>query len=258
MTDPSMKTFESIITMGDVSFRYDGATVLEKVSFAVDPMTFISVVGPNGGGKTTLLKLILGLIRPEHGVVKVLGISPEKARPQVGYVPQHFQFDQKFPMRVLDVVLMGRLSGNLRGLFGKADHAAAHLALETVELGHLARRPFASLSGGQRQRVLIARALATDPKLLLLDEPTAHIDMSSQQEFYSLVERLSACLTIMMVTHDVTFVAPFVRSVLCVNRRVVMHPTREISADVIREMYGEAMRYVSHAEITSPNTRGKH
>jgi zinc transport system ATP-binding protein len=252
----TVKAAEPIVKADNLWFSYNGDAVLADVSFAIDQFEFTSVVGPNGGGKTTLLKLILGLLRPNRGTIRVLGKSPEQARPKIGYVPQQFQFDYKFPVRVIDVVLMGRLTG-WRGLFSREDRRVALRALEQVELSDLGRRHIAELSGGQRQRVLIARALATEPLLLLLDEPTAHIDMAAQQEFYTFIERLKEQLTILMVTHDVAFVAPFVKSVLCVNRSVVMHPTVAITPEVINNLYGETMRFVSHGHTLGPHPNGE-
>jgi zinc transport system ATP-binding protein len=248
---------EPVITANDLWFSYGGDPTLQDVCISVAPLDFISIVGPNGGGKTTLLKLILGLLTPNRGEISVLGMSPVQARPKIGYVPQQFQFDYKFPVRVIDVVLMGRLSA-FKGLYSKQDRLVAMRALDQVELANYSRRHISELSGGQRQRALIARALATEPKLLLLDEPTAHIDMAAQQDFYKFIERLKEQLTILMVTHDVAFVAPFVKSVLCVNRKVVMHPTQAITPEVIGELYGEAMRFVSHGQLLSPHTEKGH
>ena len=254
--DKTDKAVDLIVNAENLWFSYNGDPVLANVSFTINQFEFTSVVGPNGGGKTTLLKLILGLLKPDRGTIRVLGKSPEQARPKIGYVPQQFQFDHKFPIRVIDVVLMGRLTG-WRGLYSRQDRRVALRALEQVELSEFSRRHIAELSGGQRQRVLIARALATEPLLLLLDEPTAHIDMAAQQEFYTFIERLKEQLTILMVTHDVAFVAPFVKSVLCVNRNVVMHPTVAITPEVINNLYGETMRFVSHGHTVGSQPSGE-
>jgi zinc transport system ATP-binding protein len=231
----------------NVSFGYDGEPVLEQVYFKVFGGDFLTMLGPNGGGKTTLLKLILGLLKPQKGEISVFGGSPEKARAEIGYVPQHLDFDPRFPLSVCDVILMGRLSGHPFGPYRQRDKEAACEALEAVDLLDLRRRGFGELSGGQRQRVLIARALASSPRLLLLDEPTANIDRDSQRRLYELLGELNRRLTIFMATHDVGFVSRYVKSVLCVNRSVIKHPTSRLGGKLIRELYGSEMSLVQHA-----------
>ncbi|MFH1700332.1 MAG: metal ABC transporter ATP-binding protein [Candidatus Zixiibacteriota bacterium] len=246
---------ESVIIFENVSFSYNGRPALIDVNIHFNHLDFISVVGPNGGGKTTMLKLILGLLKPDKGRIRVCGESPENARKSIGYVPQHFHFDPKFPIRVRDVVLMGRLNiGKSWGSFGKKDQQAVDKSMNEVEIIDLANRSFAELSGGQRQRVLIARALATNAGILLLDEPTAHVDPGVQDEIYNLLQNLNERITIVMVTHDAGFVAPFIKSVVCVNQKVVMHPTHAVTGEIISELYGGQVRYVSHSDVTCPHT----
>ena len=239
---------EALVRFRDVRFSYDETPVFNApVTFGIAPGDFACIVGPNGGGKTTLLKLTLGLLRPQTGAIEVLGAAPGENRQHVGYMPQHAQLDLKFPVTVLDVVLMGRL--HPRGpllRYSRVDAARAREALEQVRMGHLARRPFAALSGGQRQRVLIARALACEPKLLLLDEPTAGLDVAAQGDLYQLLNELNKRMTIFMVSHDVSFVSKFVKTVICVNRKVDVHATMEIAGDYISEMYGRDMRIILH------------
>jgi zinc transport system ATP-binding protein len=187
------------------------------------------MVGPNGGGKTTLLKLILGLLKPDRGSVRVLSQKPERARRRIGYMPQHAHVDPQFPVTVMDVVLMGRLGrGRLVGPFRGDDRERARAALAETETAHLHDRGFSALSGGQRQRVLISRALACDPDLLLLDEPTASLDPSIQDELYELLHRLNERMTVVLVSHDVSVVSRHCDKILCVNRRVDEHPASEI------------------------------
>ena len=164
------------VEVDHVSLSLGGEIVLDDVSLRVEADDYLALLGPNGGGKSTLLKLILGLLRPDRGAIRVFGESPRRARGQVGYVPQHVRFDLDFPIRVRDVVLMGRLAAHRWGRFGSADRRAALEALERVEMQDLADRAIGTLSGGQLQRVLIARALVQRPRLLLLDEPTASLD----------------------------------------------------------------------------------
>lgn len=234
-----------VVLFEDVWFAYDTTPVLEDVSFSVKGREFFAVVGPNGGGKTTLLKLILGLLEPTRGTVRVFGETPVQARRRIGYVPQHAKFDPAFPIRVLDVVLMGRLGKG--GFFcRRADIEAVERALDETNASELKHRLFRDLSGGQRQRVLIARALATEPELLLLDEPAAHLDVSVERRFYQLLAELNRRLTIVIVSHSIGFVSRFVTGVLCVNRRAVTHPTCEILDEGIKEMYGEDFRIIRH------------
>ena len=238
---------DPVISFQDVTFSYDGSPVVEDVSFAVDERDFVCVVGPNGGGKTTLLKLMLGVVAPTRGRVAVFGGPPERARARMGYVPQQSQFDLQFPVRVMDVVLTGRLDrSRWLGLYRRADKEAAAKALRDVDLDTLRHRPFAALSGGQRQRVLIARALAAEPDLLLLDEPTANVDIAVEEEVYAVLRELNQRLTIVLVTHDLGFVSTFVSHVICVNRRVSVHPTSEVTGAIISEIYGRDMRLVRH------------
>ena len=236
-----------VVEIRDLSFSYNGETVLEHVNLTIGRREFISVVGPNGGGKTTLLRLVLGLIEPTAGTVRVFGQRPAQARGRVGYLPQHAQMDPRFPASVSDVVLTGRLAtARPFGLYRKADREAARKALGDVDLSDQARRPYSDLSGGQRQRVLIARALVSEPELLLLDEPTAGLDAHMENELYDLLKALNERLTIVLVTHDLGFVSQIVQSVACVRRTVVVHPTSEITGEIIREIYGGDVRMVRH------------
>ncbi len=235
------------VVVKDVSFGYDAHPVLTDVTLTIDDGDFVSVVGPNGGGKTTLIKLMLGLLRPQTGTIQVLGGVPEKARTRVGYVPQYFQFDTRFPVRVIDVVLMGRLDRHpLWGHYRRIDREAAFDALAHVGLHDKRDDPFNSLSGGQRQRALIARALASQPKLFFLDEPTSNVDPAVQDELYALLCDLNKRLTILVVSHDIGFVSSFVKRVVCVNRTVQVHPTAELTGHTIAELYGSDMTLVRH------------
>ncbi len=242
-----MSADQAVISVEDVTFSYDGYPVLEDVNITVAERDLACMVGPNGGGKTTLLKLLLGLYQPSKGTVRVFGTWPERARPLVGYVPQSFRYDAQFPVRVIDVVLMGRVhASRWIGPYARADREAALHALEKVGLADLWRRPLATLSGGQRQRAVIARALVAEPQLLLLDEPTASLDLAVETELYDLLRKLNERMTIVMVSHDLGFVSGFITKVICVKRRVSVHPTSEITGEIISEMYGTEMRMVMH------------
>jgi zinc transport system ATP-binding protein len=234
------------IEMRDVSFAYDGTLVIERADVVIQEREFVAIVGPNGGGKSTLLKLMVGLLHPIHGTVRVFGTSPEAARSRMGYVPQNPVVDPRFPVQVIDVVLMGRL-GKARafGPYRRRDHEAADQALREVDISDLRHRPFSSLSGGQRQRVLIARALASEPDLLLLDEPTANLDVNVEAQLYELLHQLNARLTMVLVSHDIAFVSSFIKNVICVKRHVVMHPTSDAEG-AICDLYGTEVRRVLH------------
>lgn len=229
-------------------FAYDRKNyVLRDADLRVSQGEMIAIVGPNGGGKTTLLKLLLALLSPSRGTIRVLGHSPRQARARVGYVPQHVHFDPKFPVTAWDVVLMGRL-GRCRSLgpFGGHDRRAAEDALQQVGMGAMRRRAFSEMSGGQRQRVLIARALVAQPRLLLLDEPTANLDVSMEEDFYDLLARLAGPMTVAIVSHDVGFVSSRVSTVVCVRGEVAVHPTKDLSGEMLRELYGSDVSLVHH------------
>lgn len=234
------------VSLRGVAFSYGDSPVLESVDLSVCAGEFISVIGPNGGGKTTLLRLMLGQLSPQAGTVRIFGEPPVSQRMHMGYTPQHSTFDRMFPVTVLDVVLMGRLRAGHYLRYSREDRDAAMRALEEVELADVARRSFHALSGGQRQRVLIARAIAGAPKLLLLDEPTANVDVLAGNHLLELLQRLNARMTVILVSHDLGFVASMVSSVICVNRQVAYHPTSELTGDAVAELYGGEFRMIRH------------
>lgn len=238
---------EVVVSFQSVDFSYNSVPVLEDVNFTIYDRSFISIVGPNAGGKTTLLKLMLGLLEPSRGTIEILALPPDRARAFIGYMPQHVQFDPSFPVTVLDVVLMGRLGNGARfGPYRKKDRAICLETLRRLEMYDVWKHPFGALSGGQRQRVLIARALATEPKLLLLDEPTSNVDMAVETEFFELLNALSKTITVIVVSHDLGFVSQYVQRVVCVNRRVAVHPTAAITGKMISDLYGATVRMVQH------------
>lgn len=237
-----------VIQVDRVSFAYERTgTVLSDATFSIAGGDFACFLGPNGGGKTTLVRLLLGLLRPEAGTIRVFGGPPRATRHRIGYLPQNARLDPRFPVRALEVALMGRIGHARRfGPYPRRDREQAARALDTVGLADVAHRPFSSLSGGQQQRVLIARALACEPDLLLLDEPTSDLDLRSQNALYDLLHELNRRMTIVIVSHDVTFVSKYVRTVVCVNHCVDVHAAGDIAGDFISEMYGRDMRMIAH------------
>ena len=236
-----------VIEVKDVSFSYGGPYVLEDVNLCLHEGDFASLIGPNGGGKTTLLKIILGLLKPARGSVRILGGSPEESRRRIGYIPQKALFDPQFPASVFEVVLMGRLGwGYSLGLYNKADREYSFRALEEVGLADKRHCSFSTLSGGQQQRVLIARALSGTPEMLVLDEPTANLDVHMEEAFYDLLVNLNQRMTIVLVSHDLGVVSRLVRTVVCVKQKVMVHPTTDLTGDMIQDMYGDGIRMVRH------------
>ncbi len=212
-----------------LSFAYQDQRVLDNVTFQIDKGSFAGIIGPNGGGKTTLLKLIMGFYKPVEGTIEVFGQPPAASMQLIGYVPQTVRFDKQFPISVLEVVLMGRLSHlPWYGFYSNKDRKAAIEALERVAIADLQNRAFGTLSGGQAQRTLIARALVSSPALLLLDEPTASVDPQAQNEIYALLNTLRGQLTILMVTHDLNVAIKLVDQVICVQNHVFVLSPEEV------------------------------
>lgn len=238
---------DPVILADSVSFSYGEMRVLADVSIAVRSGEFLGLVGPNAGGKSTFLKLVLGLLDPVAGRLQVLGQKPRQARRRIGYVPQYPAFPRDFPITVIEVVLMGRLG--LRPLmlrYRKADRAAALAALREVEAEDLATRSIGGLSGGQLQRVLLARALVSEPEMLILDEPTANIDHRVEGEIFEFLAELNRRMTILVVSHDIAFISGYVSRVACLNHTLVCHTTEDVDRVVINELYGEPVRGIRH------------
>lgn len=237
---------EPIISVTGVSASIGGRSVLEDITFHVEPGRFVGIIGPNGAGKTTLLRLLIGLLRPERGSILVFGNPPQrpgKARHWIGYAPQRTDFNRWFPLSVLDVVLMGRAA--YRGIgrrFRKEDVEAAEESLRQVGLLDLRNRPIGALSGGQQQRVFLARALAGPTRLLLLDEPSTGLDIPSQTRFYHLLKQLQEKLglTIVTVSHDLTSLSHFADEFICINRRLYVKGTPEhvLASPELSRAYG--------------------
>ena len=226
------------IELESVCFNYGANPALENVSLQVSRGEYLAVIGPNGGGKTTLLRLLLGLLEPSSGTVRVLGEAPARAAGRVGYMPQFTANGRAFPISVLQTVLLGRLTPrSFWPWWPRSDRDKALECLARVGVDHLAAKALSDLSGGQRQRVFIARALACDPELLLLDEPTASVDPEGRVSLQELLGELAKSLTVVLVSHDVSVISRHVTSVACVNRTVHFHPRPEITPEMFGMMY---------------------
>lgn len=235
------------IEVRDLWLSFGGWNALEAVEFTVRQGEFLGLIGPNGAGKTVLLKVLLGLLKPDRGSVRVLGKPPGAARGDVAYVPQRTEFDTRFPIHVMDVVLMGRLGrGRMLRPYSAEDRDRARQALERVRLLDLARRQIGELSGGQLQRVLIARALVLDARVLLLDEPTANLDSTVAGRLYEFLGELTGKLTIVLVDHDIGVMSRYVQSVGCLNRRLHYHHGKHLPQEVLEQAYGYPVEVLTH------------
>jgi len=237
-----------VVELRNVSAGYGATDAIEDVSLDVEAGEFLALVGPNGGGKSTLLKVVLGLLEPRSGSVRVFGTAPAAARRRLGYVPQAARFDRSFPISVRELVAQARLDG--ARLFARpsaADREAVSAALARMRIEPLERRPVAALSGGELQRALIARALAADPEVLLLDEPTASVDARMGETISELLVELNARITIVVVSHDIGFVTAHAGRVACLNRTLVCHTPGALAPEAFASLYGGPVRIVDHA-----------
>jgi zinc transport system ATP-binding protein len=229
---------QTIIETQNLNFSYNGHPVIRDVNLSIQSGDFMAMIGPNGGGKTTLLKLMLGLLKADSGSIRIYGKAPKDVSYRIGYVPQDIHINQNFPISSLDVVLMGKLKpGRGWSRHTEEDRMEALQALERVGIGKYSNHRIGELSIGQKQRVFIARALVTDPDILLLDEPTASIDTKGQNEFYAILKELNHKITIIVVSHDLMVISRYVKSVACVNQSLHYHGHAELTGEMIEMMY---------------------
>ena len=235
------------IEVEGVSFSFEKTEVLKDVSFRLKQGEFLGIIGPNGGGKTTLVKLMLGLLQPDRGTIRILGMEPNAASRRVGYVPQSMELSRAFPISVLEVAFMGRLSrARIGRRYTREDEEKVRQALEKVGMWPHRHKHVGKLSGGQKQRVFIARALATDPEILFLDEPTAGVDPEFQVNLYDILEELNKRVTIVVITHDIGVVSSYMKSIACVNKHFIFHEGSHITQEMIDMAYQCPVELVAH------------
>jgi zinc transport system ATP-binding protein len=242
------------VNIRNLTFSYGETPVLQDINLEVCPGAMMSIIGPNGGGKTTLLKLLLGLLKTPTGSIEIFGKPPSEAHDLIGYMPQFTYYDPQFPITVLEVVMLGRLRKSIFGRCLEEDRQHARQALDRVGMGGFEKRQLHSLSGGQRQRVLIARALAGSPRLLLLDEPTSNVDTAVANRFYELLRELNETMTVLLVSHDLGLVSGIVEKVICINRTAAIHPVSAIHDGILHDAYGTPLNVVHHC-CTDPGCR---
>ena len=217
-----------LINISNLYYKYHKTDVLENINLSIKDDDFLAIIGPNGGGKSTLLKLILGLLTPVTGK-----IEKKLKNSTIGYVPQNTNLNIDFPITALEIVLMGHIVSKKR-IFGysKEDIACAMESLKKVSMEKFANSKIGDLSGGQRQRVFIARALCSNPKIMLLDEPTASIDVKGQREIYELLKELNKFICIVVVSHDISVLLNYAKNVAHINKNLVYHSLENIQKNL--------------------------
>jgi ABC-type Mn/Zn transport systems, ATPase component len=236
------------IVVRDVTLTRNGHPVLDHVSIRVEERDFYAIIGPNGGGKTTLLKIILGVLKPDSGEVQIFGGPAEENRNLVGYVPQFRTFDFHYPITVGEMVISGRM-GHVTGIwkrYSDADRDKAEAMIGMTGLFGLEHRQVRDLSGGEQQRAIIARALVGDPRILLLDEPTVYVDTPSATQFYELLDDLKKKMTIILVSHDIGVISTHVTKIACLNHSMYAHDTKEITDDMLAAAYHCPVDLIAH------------
>ncbi len=238
---------QPVIQIDHVTFSFGSQPVLEDITFDINKNDFIAFLGPNGAGKTTLVKLLMGFLEPVLGTIRVLGKRPKSARTHIGYVPQYTNFDVDYPLNVLDVVKLNMIdSRSYFPWFTEKQEQKAYALLEKLEIEALYKRKFSELSGGQKQRALLARALVSEPEILILDEPTASIDITIEKDIYELLKKLNERITIILVTHDISFISSYINKICCLNKYATVHSAEELSGESLFDVYDRNIKYLKH------------
>ena len=239
---------EPIITITNLGVRYDKVTALEHVNLTIYDNDFIGIIGPNGGGKSTLVKAIMGVV-PHSGDIEYSTTLLRHKKPHIGYLPQISSFDKAFPISVGEVVMSGlQAEQSLLHRYGTDERRRVDEVLEKAHLSELKNRSIGELSGGQLQRVMLCRAIISNPRLLVLDEPANFVDNRFENELYSLLQELSKEMAIIMVSHDLGTISSVVRSIVCVNRHVHRHDSNVITEEQLRN-YDCPIQLISHGDI---------
>ncbi|MCN4144430.1 MAG: metal ABC transporter ATP-binding protein [Thiohalomonas sp.] len=238
---------KAAIEITDLNFSIENLSILENINMTIEQGDFAGLVGPNGGGKTSLIKLILGLYKPQSGKISIFGEPVKSQRKAIGYVPQYANFNNDFPISVQDTVLQGRLGvSSCFGRYCREDKVIAQKVMQETEVFDLAQRSIQSLSGGQMQRVLVARALAAEPEIMLLDEPTANIDQRAEKDIFDIFKAINERMTILIISHDIAFVSDYINKVFCLNKTLVCHDSTPVTSDTIHKLYGGHVSEVHH------------
>ena len=239
---------EKAIELTNISVTYGDVAALSDINLTVPTGDFVGIIGPNGSGKSTLLKVMLGLVKPVAGSVTIFGRPVWEARGLISYVPQVSAYTKNFPINAFDVVLSGCLVENHSPFSGYTakDRETANSIMEKLDIYSLRNRQIGQLSGGQLKRVLIARALAVNPRILLLDEPTASLDAQSTSQIYALLDKLNQTMTIVLVTHDLSVISSYLKSLACINKHLHYHGEPELTTDIINSTFGFPVELVAH------------
>jgi zinc transport system ATP-binding protein len=239
---------KNLIDIQDITVTFDSKVVLSEANLSVNENDFIGVIGPNGGGKTTLLKAILGLIQPSSGQI-IFSDEMKNRGSDIGYLPQVNKFDNRFPISVFEVILSGlaRQKSWSNGFIQK-DKAKVGAIIDELGIGKIARKPIGELSGGQMQRTFLGRALISNPKLLILDEPDTYVDNQFEGELYKKLKELNTRMAILLVSHDMGTISTYVKSIACVNRELHFHPSNIISQEELAS-YNCPIQIITHGSV---------
>jgi len=238
----------NIIETKDLCMHFGETQALIDINLRLAQGDYAAIIGPNGGGKTTLLRCLLGLLKPSSGSALLFSKSPVQSRSLVSFVPQFAKLNKRFPISVHEAVLTGALKGSFHPFFqySRADKEQAMEKLRLLGIDHLHKRQLGQLSGGEFQRMLIARALMNDPQLLMLDEPTSSIDPRSRELIYSILSEFNKSHSILMVSHDLVAVSSYVKSIICLNKTLIYHGEPELTENTVKQLYGCPIDLIAH------------